>query len=585
MLIFLIPNIPVHTWRSDAFFRGRFLRLIGTVQCFFARTAKQAGKLWLIPVVICAAVLYQSNEKLNRPIIRSDGEGYYSYLRLYFIQHKLDFATLPMHGAPAIYGFRVNPRTGRLAGIYPIGTALCMAPFFLIGHLTALLGGWPVDGWSNPYQWSILLAGISWFSIGLFASWRLIAKWFGPRSATIAIFIVTLGTNLLHYAVAEPSMSHIYAFGATATLLWLAELFWDRPTMLTALATGSACAVLYSIRNYEIVLAATALYPALWSSNRSVLKRYWAPFTAAAVITALPQLLVSTYYLGLPWETGYWGIHVDWAHPHPTVALFSVERGWWFWNPIAGLGVAGLIVTLFRVGKQRWFAGTALVAIAFVTYVLSCWADPTFGSGFANRMYVDLLPLVAVGIAALAAIYDRYPRPFYYMIAVNLYLMLAYWNGYIDGSGTTWKSFVRVFRMPIRSALGIEPPQDSETPNGLAAEVAVTRAGRQGDMVVIDATARNTGSALWLADPGKGRVFLAVRTFPGSACEGVATGDWRFPIKSNLAAGQFASITARIPLAAIGIDSSYFCVEMMAGSVAWFRDLGPSRVVSVMIEH
>jgi hypothetical protein len=574
--------MSVHTLRGFAFFRKPFLKLTDTLHCFLTSTAKQVDKLWLIPVVVGAAVLYQSNAQLNRPIIRSDGEGYYLYLRLYFIHHRLDFAALPMHQAPATYGFRVSPRTGRLAAAYPIGTALCMAPFFLIGHITALLGGWPADGWSNPYQWSILLAGLCWLSVGLFASWCLLAKWFGPRKATVAILIVTLGTNLLHYAIAEPSMSHIYAFGVTAILLWLAELFWDRPTMLSALAMGSACALLFSIRNYDIVLAATALYPALWRSNRSIVKRYWAPLTAG-LIMALPQLLVSTYYLGMPWETGYWGVHIDWANPHPTAALFSVGRGWWFWNPVAGLGVVGLIATLFLGGKRRWLAGTALVTIVFVTYVLSCWVDPTFGSGFANRMYVDLLPLVAIGIAA---IYDMFPKPFYYMIAVNLYLMLAYWNGYIDGAGTTWRSFVRVLRMPIHSALGIEPPQDSETPTGLAAQVTVTKATRQGDMVVIDATARNIGSALWLAGPGKGRVFLAVRTFQRSDCEGVATREWRFPIASNLAAGQSESMTANIPVSTIGIESSYFCVEMMAANVAWFRDFGPSgRAVSVMMDR
>ena len=187
--------------------------------------AKKGGALWLIPAVVLALVAYQRSTQRNGPVIRSDGEAYYAYLPLYFIHHKLDLAALPMRNPPAIYGFRVNPRTGRLANIYQVGTAICMAPFFLLGHVAAVLGGWKTDGWSIPYQCSILIAGISWLSIGLWASWQVVASRAGPERATAAILITALGTNLLHYAVVEPSMSHIYAFGVGAVLLWLGDRF------------------------------------------------------------------------------------------------------------------------------------------------------------------------------------------------------------------------------------------------------------------------------------------------------------------------------------------------------------------------
>jgi hypothetical protein len=263
--------------------------------------------------------------------------------------------------------------------------------------------------------------------------------------------------------------------------------------------------------------------------------------------------------------------------------MFSVQRGWLFWNPVAALGLAGLIAGLFK-HERRWFSGTALLVLACATYLFSCWADPTFGSGFGHRSYVDFLPLLGFGIAA---IYTRFQKPLRYMIALNLYLMVAYWNGYIDGSGTTWHSFVRVLRTPFQFALGIEPPQDSQTPKGLAAEVTVTKARRDGDVVVIDATTHNSGPAVWLAEPGKGRVFLAVRTFGRADCQGAATGEWRFPVTSVIAPGQAGFVTATIPVSSIsGGPSSYFCVEMMAAGVAWFRDVGlSSRPVSVTIDR
>ena len=114
----------------------------------------------------------------------------------------------------------------------------------------------------------------------------------------------------------------------------------------------------------------------MWSVNRSTVKRYWAPFIFSAAIAALPQLAVATYYYGAPWRTGYWGIPMNWAHPKVAMMLVSVERGWWFWHPVAGLGVMGLVVALFN-RDRRWFAAAALSSIAVITFVLSCWADPS----------------------------------------------------------------------------------------------------------------------------------------------------------------------------------------------------------------
>ena len=94
--------------------------------------ARKAGALSLIPALVLALVAYQRGVQRTGPVIRSDGEAYYAYLPLYFIHHKLDLAALPMRHPPAMCGFRIHPRTGRLANIYQIGTAMCMAPFFLM---------------------------------------------------------------------------------------------------------------------------------------------------------------------------------------------------------------------------------------------------------------------------------------------------------------------------------------------------------------------------------------------------------------------------------------------------------------------
>ena len=85
------------------------------------------------------AFTYTSHLHPNRPAIRSDGEGYYAYLPLYLIRHTLDFQAVPASHR----GFFIiqNPTTGRQSDIYPLGTALCEMPFFVVAHLVTLLSG------------------------------------------------------------------------------------------------------------------------------------------------------------------------------------------------------------------------------------------------------------------------------------------------------------------------------------------------------------------------------------------------------------------------------------------------------------
>jgi hypothetical protein len=541
--------------------------------------------LLLIPVVLAAASIYQFEAGLNRPAIRSDGVGYYAYLPLYFIDHSLSFSALPINHA--VYGFRVSPHTGRLANLYPVGTALCMTPFFLLGHLVAAVGGWPANGSSPPYQWAILIAALGWFAVGAYATWQVAAVRAGPVRASVALALLVAGTNLPHYVVAEPSMSHVYAFATIALLLWFADRFWGNPSRRRAAAMGIAAGLVLSIRNYDILLASVALCPAFWRSNRLAVRRNYLSFGLGMAVALLPYIAVTTYYLGAPWRTPYWDYSFHWGSPLIFTNLLSVQRGWWFWSPVAAIGVAGLAGGLFS-RNLRWFCGTSLATIAVVTYILGSWGDPavgtaaTFGDGFGHRMYIDLLPAVAVG---LALIFTRIPRPIWWLLGLNLYLMLAYWNEAIPSTGANWSIVVRALRQPALWALGIGPAGDSRTPKGLAAVVGIADARWDGDRLAIDVAASNSGPSLWLADSGKGQVVLAIRTFGNARCEGGSLGEWRFPISYNVAPGQTVRLAAGISKAVLAAPRyDFFCGEMLAEGVVWFRDLGLSKAAVFKLE-
>jgi len=527
---------------------------------------------WVPVVILLIGLAIASTMSLyhqNRPILRSDGIGYSAYLRLFVLHQSLDFELIKQEQP---YGLHRAPRTGRLVNQYPIGTAIAELPFFLAGHMVAKLGKWPADGWSAPYQWSILAAAFFWFFLGMAGSWIVIATRTSQSAASFALLATTFGTNLLHYVVNEPSMSHIYAFGALALMLLLGDLFWRAPSARRAFVFGLSLGFLVSIRNYDILFAPVALYPALNRVNHKSVLSFWYMFGIGAFLGVFPHLLAVTYYLGVPWANTYLTAPLNWAHPKLLLVLFSIRKGWFFWTPIAAIGILGLVFGIRT--KLRWFCASGMVGLAGVAYIISVWHVPCMGHSFGHRAFVDALPVVALGIALIS--HHRIMKAaVMILIVLNLYLTWAYWNGYIPPDESKFRTYFRVVQMPFRTMFGETLKfggGDSTMKDGLAADVKIVEVRREANFLVVTAKVRNTGYALWLSGPGFGAVFMAVRSFDNPDCTGSTAWEYRVRIAHDNPPGGEMVITARIPASRFTKPFQYICAEMMG--IVWFRDLG-----------
>ncbi len=552
---------------------GRLEPDLGKLWIKATRLVRIAGRKWkpaAFLVLVFSIIGIAWRLQTSQSIIRSDGIGYSSYLRLLVVHHTLDFEQL--QNLEQLYGVLRAPRTGRLACQYPIGTAIAELPFFLVGHIVAQVWKYPIDGWSAPYQWSIFAAGMFWFCVGILASWTFVANRTSPGLASIAILTVVFGTNLFHYAVGEPSMSHVYAFGVLGLMLLLGDCFWRAPSAKWALTLGLSVGFLFSIRNYDILFAPVALYPALYPANLQKVKLFGPVFVAGAFLAMLPHFLIVTYYLGAPWANTYWMAPLNWTHSQLGLVLFSVRKGWFFWTPVVGVGVLGLASGLRT--KLRWTCALGMSGIAALAYLVSIWIEPAMGCSFGHRAFVDALPIVALGIA-LIWVYPVTKAVVPVLIVLNLFLTWAYWKGYIFCDGTTWRTYSRVVQMPFRAVFGGGGgAKDSSKPDGLAADVKILRVRRDSDSLAVTAKLRNTGSALWLSDPGYGTVYMAVRPFDQADCQGAALWEWRERIPVEIAPSQETVLSTSIPVSWLTRPFKYVCVEMMSERVVWFRQLG-----------
>jgi len=88
------------------------------------------------------------------------------------------------------------------------------------------------------------------------------------------------------------------------------------------------------------------------------------------------------------------------AHPHLIDVAFSVRKGLLFWTPLVGLGVAGLFVLR---GRARGLLLPTAVFLAASFWFMASWSDWWYGGSFGQRAFVESLPPLAIGIAALFA--------------------------------------------------------------------------------------------------------------------------------------------------------------------------------------
>jgi hypothetical protein len=129
--------------------------------------------------------------------------------------------------------------------------------------------------------------------------------------------------------------------------------------------------------------------------------------------------------------------------------LFSVQKGLFFWSPLLLAAVAG-----FALGSRKTspFVVGAAVVLLLDTYLIASWWDWQFGASYGHRGFIDVLPLLSVGLAAFfewgAAGMGRKAVVVTLAsaaVGLSMFQMLQYWNGVMPMSDLTWDQYRAVF--------------------------------------------------------------------------------------------------------------------------------------------
>ena len=140
---------------------------------------------------------------------RWDQQAYFAYLPALLLERDITL----LSQMPHIEENRLHPglfRPGYAFNPVSMGVAVLEAPFFMVGHGVAWLGGWPLTGWSGPYQHAVALGNLFYAWMSLVLLFRLLGRYHHSTAALWTVGLLACGSSWLGYAVLEPGMSHVH---------------------------------------------------------------------------------------------------------------------------------------------------------------------------------------------------------------------------------------------------------------------------------------------------------------------------------------------------------------------------------------
>ncbi len=384
---------------------------------------KDTRKLFLFIVLILTVGIYMqfNMKKWNWPgILIYDVAGYYSYLPSLFIHGDLaTFDSMAEYGIFDIshesfenYGLYYQEETGKYSNKYPVGVAVMQLPFFLIAHQYALLDdSSEANGYSLPYRKATAFSTLFYVALGLFLLGRMLKFWFSSRIVLTTLALLFFGTNLYYYTIFEPGMSHPYLFFLYALCLWATMKFYKRPNYLDAVVIGLSIGLATICRPTDILLA---LFPLLWpvskeyNSRWSFMKKYWKNYLIALPAFLMPillQILYWNYATGNLLFFSYEDEGFVFLKPAIIEGLFSFQKGWFIYTPLALVGFIGAALWTFSPQGKLMDKKSYLVpfwAYYIVSaYILFSWWMWFYGGSFGARIFVQSYALMALPLAIL----------------------------------------------------------------------------------------------------------------------------------------------------------------------------------------
>ncbi|MBK9222092.1 MAG: hypothetical protein IPO78_05195 [Saprospiraceae bacterium] len=364
----------------------------------------------IVFIALCSFIFLFRISHVNKNEMSWDVLGYYLYLPASFIydQPMLDDISWiqkineEKKLTGTFYQISSNAK-GEPMYFFLMGMAFFYLPFFLLGHGSAAILGQAMDGFSNPYQYCLVLGGIIYTIIGLFFLRKIVRHYFSELISSLILILIVLATNYIHHLTLDNLATVNVLFMLMSILVWN-TIQWHQTQNKYQLITIGICVFLMGmVKPSEIIVF---ILPLLWGiSSREtfhakiqLIKAHWQTIflcLGICLVLALPQML---YWHA---KTGKWiydsyknpGVGLDIFSPHILETLFSYRKGWLLYTPIMIFSLIGFYF-LRKNNKPIFYAILIYFTITF--YIISSWSEWWYGAAYSMRPLITSYPLLAI---------------------------------------------------------------------------------------------------------------------------------------------------------------------------------------------
>jgi hypothetical protein len=405
-------------------------------------------------------------EPLN--ILTWDVFGYYLYLPAKYIYHDLSLSNqewltnlISAYDPTATLYQAIELDNGNWVMKYTMGLSILYSPFFFLAHLIAEPLGYPADGLSLPYQYSIAIGGLIYAIIGLIFFSKVLLHFFSHFTTCIILVIIFFGTNYFQLTAFDGTLlSHNFLFTFYAILTYYTIEWYKKQKLKYAIIIGLSVGFITLIRPSEVVCI---LIPLLWYSKQNFHKNKFELFKThfshlITVITCifivlLPQFLywksITGQYLFYSYTNA--GEGLDLISPYIIKFLFSFRKGWFVYTPVMIFSFIGLYY-LYKKNRPVFFAISAFIIVDI--YITSSWTTWWYAGGsYSSRSLVPAYVLLAIPLGyfiekvKLASVVSRFIviSIGLFFITLNLFQTWQFENNVISKERMTMEYYFAIF--------------------------------------------------------------------------------------------------------------------------------------------
>lgn len=284
------------------------------------------------------------------------------------------------------------------------GMALLYSPFFLFGHISAYILGFPPDGFSIPYQYALVIGATIYTIVGLIYFRKILLNYFSEKISTIIILTTVFSTNYIHHLSLKDLETVNVLFMLITIVIWYTIQWHKNPKLKYLIAIGSSITAMAIVKPSEVIVLSI---PLLWnvSSANSLRekisliiknKKQFFIVIGICIIIASPQIIYWLIKTGKILYDTYKnpGVGLDLFSPHIIESLFSYRKGWLLYTPVMIFYLWGLFFT-YKKNKIIFFS----IIVYFLTtfYIITSWTEWWYGAAFSNRPLIVSYPLLAIG--------------------------------------------------------------------------------------------------------------------------------------------------------------------------------------------